>query len=324
MTKIQSNTLLESDLNKNQLTKINVITKKKVRDNTNHNCDVLFQTKLTISGDNYRYNKKNIEVNLLKLELINDNLLKYSKYKDDISFVFTHKVKNYSIQGFLNDGKTKYAKVGVFNSLKKDIHKCIFGDKDHYSPRRADIKKNTKNFLKIQSTLENLNHISSTSTKFDQKSFNYLMNESNEIEQQVHLIDTENESGGAEYMRKVMHGGFSSTDYDYNIVRMYSSNNSLIDRFTQYITPEKFEDHFKLKEYLNNLEEEYSKEKNVSVKLKLNKVFDVNLIKTVDDTDESLIQKARQFVFREYVRNSVSDMNDTSLIDDLIVSEIQK
>ena len=68
----------------------------------------------------------------------------------------------------------------------------------------------------------------------------------------------------------------------------------------------------------------YSKEKNVSVKLKLNKVFDVNLIKTVDDTDESLIQKARQFVFREYVRNSVSDMNDTSLIDDLIVSEIQK
>ena len=84
MTKIQSNTLLESDLNKNQLTKINVITKKKVRDNTKHNCDVLFQTKLTISGDNYRYNKKNIEVNLLKLELINDNLPKYSKYKDDI------------------------------------------------------------------------------------------------------------------------------------------------------------------------------------------------------------------------------------------------
>ena len=98
----------------------------------------------------------------------------------------------------------------------------------------------------------------------------------------------------------------------------------LINRFTQYITPEKFEDHFKLKEHLDNVEKEYSKEKDVSVQFKLNKVFDVNITRTVDDTDETLIRKARESIFENYVRDHVLNMNDNLLINDLVVSEIEK
>ena len=322
----ETNTCLENVSNNNEVTKINVTTNKKVRDNTKHKCDVLFQTQLTISGENYRYNKKHIEKDLMRLGLISEKLPKYSKYQNRISFVITHKVKDYSIQGFLNNGKTKYAKVGIFKDLRKDIHKCIFGDEDCWHRRHAEIRNNTKEFLNIKNTLENLNYISSTSEKFDQKSFDYLINESNEIEQQVHLIDTENESGGSEYMRKVLNGGYSSNDYDCEIVRMYNLSYTvgLINRFIQYITPEKFEDHFKLKEHLDNVEKEYSKEKDVSVQFKLNKVFDVNITRTVDDTDETLIRKARESIFENYVRDHVLNMNDNLLINDLVVSEIEK
>ena len=322
----ETNTCLENVSNNNEVTKINVTTNKKVRDNTKHKCDVLFQTKLTIGGENYQYNKKHIENDLMRLGLIYDKLPKYSKYQNEISFVFSHKVKDYSIQGFLNNGKTKYAKVGIFKDLRKDIHECIFGDEDCWHPRSAEIKRNTKEFLNIKNTLENLNYISSTSEKFDQKSFDYLLNESNEIKQQVHLIDTENESGGSEYMRKVLNGGYSSNDYDYDIVGMYNCSDSRnhIDRHTQYITPEKFEDHFKLKEHLDNVEKEYLKDKDVSVQFKLNKVFDVNLTRTADDTDETLIQKARESIFEKYIKDNVLNQNNNLFINELVVSEIEK
>ena len=151
----ETNTCLENVSNNNEVTEINVTTNKRVRDNTKHKCDVLFQTQLTIGGENYRYNKKHIEKDLMRLGLISEKLPKYSKYQNRISFVITHKVKDYSIQGFLNDGKTKYAKVGVFKDLRKDIHECIFGNKNHFGRRYAEIRNNTtasrtnKSFIRL-------------------------------------------------------------------------------------------------------------------------------------------------------------------------------
>ena len=66
------------------MTTLNLTTTKKVRDNTTHNCDLLFLTKLTIGGDNFRYNKKHIELELLKLGIIQDKLPKYSKHFTEI------------------------------------------------------------------------------------------------------------------------------------------------------------------------------------------------------------------------------------------------
>ena len=292
------------------MTTINSTTEKKERDDTIHKCDVLFLTQLTIGGDNYRYNKKHIEKKLISLGLTHDKLPKYSRYRNSISFVLTHKVKNYSIQGFLNThtlysgGKSKFAKVGVFRDLNKDIKDCIFGDEDHASyMRNARLRENTEKFSEMRNTLKTLNNRTcTTSTKFDEESFNYIMSQADEIKQQVFLIDDENENGGAEYMRKVMNSGYSTGDYDYDIVSIYqSSNRNHIERFTQYITPEKFEEQFKLKEHLDNLEKEYSKDKDVSVKLCLNKTFDIKLTRTLDDTDESLMSRAKDILYSNLI-----------------------
>ena len=182
----ETNTCLENVSNNNEVTKINVTTNKKW-EIIKHKCDVLFQTQLTISGENYRYNKKHIEKDLMRLGLISEKLPKYSKYQNRISFIITHKVKDYSIQGFLNNGKTKYAKVGIFKDLRKDIHKCIFGDEDCWHRRHAEIRNNTKEFLNIKNTLENLNYISHF-----RKVLDYLINESNDWTTSS-FNDTENE-----------------------------------------------------------------------------------------------------------------------------------
>ena len=82
-----------------------------------------------------------------------------------------------------------------------------------------------------------------------------------------------------------------------------------IERFTQYITPEKFEEQFKLKEYLDNLEKEYSKDKDVSVKLELNKTFDIKLTRTLDDTDESLMCRAKDILYSNLI-NTLKTSDD--------------
>ena len=312
------------------MTTIKSTTEKKERDDTIHKCDVLFLTQLTIGGDNYRYNKKHIEKKLISLGLTNDKLPKYSRYRNSISFVLTHKVNDYSIKGFLNDnssysgGKSKFVKVGVFRNLNKDIKDCIFGDEEYHSSymKNARLREDTEKFSEIRNTLDTLNNLSTTfhSRPSATESFDYIMSQTDEIKQQVFLIDNENENGGAEYMRKVLNSGYSTCDYDYDIVSIYQSSDRLhmnfeqnIERFTQYITPEKFEEQFKLKEYLDNLEKEYSKDKDVSVKLELNKTFDIKLTRTLDDTDESLMCRAKDILYDNLI-------NTLKTSDDIIVT----
>lgn len=302
------------------MTTIKSTTEKKVRDDTTHKCDLLFLTKLTIGGDNYRYNKKHIELELLKLGIIQDKLPKYSKYREDISFVFTHKVKNYSIKGFLNNRKThsggnsKFVKVGVFRDLKSDIDECVFGEVNNFS-RYAHSKKRPEQWSEITSTLGTLNFLSNTfnSRPSVQESYHYILSQTDQIQQYLFPIDNEDESGGAKYMDKVMgYRGYGSNDYDGDIVCVYGQmegSKNLIDRFTQYITPEKFEEHFKLKEHLDNLEKEYSKDKDVSVKLELNKTFDIKLTRTLDDTDESLMCRAKDILYSNLI-NTLKTSDD--------------
>ena len=311
------------------MTTLNLTTTKKVRDNTTHNCDLLFLTKLTIGGDNFRYNKKHIELELLKLGIIQDKLPKYSKHFTEIRFTFTHKVNNYSIKGFLNNnstysgGNSKFCKVGVFRDLKSDIDECVFGEDTGYSNRYAHSTKRPEQWSEITSTLGTLNFLSNTfhSRPNARESYNYILGQTDQIQQYLFLIDNENENGGAKYMDKVLgYQGYSSNDYESDIVGLYkqmTGSKKLIDRFTQYITPEKFEEHFKLKEHLDNLEKEYSKDKDVSVKLELNKTFDIKLTRTVNDTDESVLQKAKEIVFNSYFKAARNDEINHSFINDI-------
>jgi ABC-type antimicrobial peptide transport system permease subunit len=293
-------------------------TVKRKRDDVTHKCDVLFLTKLTIGGDNFKYRKKDIEKKLIELELTTE-LKKYSKYNTDISFVVSHKVKDYSLIGFLKDENTKYNKLGVLCNLNKDIKTCIFGNEKHNHVRSAILSEETEQFSKIRNTLETLNNLSATSEKFDDASFKYLLTQTTQIQQQLYLVDNDSEEGGSEYMRKVTNGGYGSGDYDYDIVSFYNcTSRNHIERFTKSITSENFEEQFKLKEYLDKLEENFNSKVDHKFTIDLNKTYEVTFTDDVNIDKNVLSEKAINIVIKKIVE-TWNDSEDTTTSDDLTV-----
>ena len=301
------------------MTKINSTSNRVVRDNITHKCDVIFCTTLRIDGEYYKNNKKEISDTLLLYKKINAELPRYSQRNDSVSILLKHRFNDYEITGFLDERNTQendkyYSKsrvAGVFCNLQSEIKTHLFEQDEVHGDVSADKDRNTQKFVELLNVLKKLNTTTNDITSNDE-GLDWFLSKTTEIRMNVFFVDKKELDTK---WKDALFGlsGYNSDSFLLDYVQFHSSR-GMVDVKDYIISAINFEETFKLKEVFNNLEKEYSQDKDVSVKLKLNKTFDIKLTRSHDDTEESLMYKAKEILYS----NLIESLTDNPMSDDVL------
>ena len=124
----------------------NTIIKKR-RDDTVHNCDLIFFTNLKITDYAYKNNKKNIEERLLQLNYIKEPLPKYSKKNSRIECLVTHRITDFKLKGFVD---SNFQENSDFKKVERDcrdlLNSCFFKSEDRSYFDKCAAKSETEKF----------------------------------------------------------------------------------------------------------------------------------------------------------------------------------
>ena len=285
------------------------------RDDKSHNCEMIILTRLNISDNYFKLNKKEIEETLLREKYIDKPLPRYSKTNDSVSLLITHRINNFQLRGWKRENSDdSFSLVGVTSDCLGLIKSSIWGnlERNYFnsicSERNNPMKFNKQ--LEVFFKLQELNNNPETDI------VNLFLTHATDIKQDV-VIDHINLDIENEINSYVCGGNVGRTQ---SILKSYhyGLEKSQTDKFVSHMSFGKIDDEFKITEAFSNKDKEYSKQENIHINFNLSKDIELSLTSKADETEEDTIERAKDIVVRQ-LTNTI--LRDTFKKDNLSVVE---
>ena len=301
----------------------NTIIKKR-RDDTVHNCDLIFFTNLTITDDAYKNNKKNIEERLLQLNYIKEPLPKYSKKNSRIVCLVTHRITDFKLKGFVD---SNFQENSDFEKVERDcrdlLNSCFFKNEDRGNFHECAAKSETEKFDNQKEILKKLQFIASD---YNNEVVETFLVFANEISQCISAIPKDLDF--FHYIREYMNNESMLHHPSYDRFKQFryayfcDLNDYQINSLINNVNFTDVDKEFKISETFLNKEQEYSKEKDIHLNFNLNKKIDISLTSNANETKEDLIERAKESIIKELSTQFFKDQfkkDNLSLINSNLV-----